>query len=142
MLGLEVRVQRLVVQLDAEMREEFADESRILELFDDPGQPQSGLVDFAKARRDATVVGEVRTTDRSEARAVARLQHPLAGRPLHQRVAPVEQDSAQHVVRLATWRAGSCGDCWCSRPSRSLRGTGCTRVTSCSSCSRRLRWYH
>ena len=96
MLGLEIRVELRVGRLDAEVGEKPADERRILELLERAGLGEERLVRLAEVRRDALVAGEVGAADRLEPGTVSSFEQRVVPLPLHQSVAPVEEDRAQH----------------------------------------------
>ena len=93
MLGLEKAAELVVVHVDAELAEEAAHLARVLDLLDDPGLEEARDVNVAKA------VGDTRdklAPDRGEAGRVPCFEQIGLGRPLHERVAPVEQDRVEH----------------------------------------------
>src|SRR5439155_21857836 len=116
----------------ADLPEQLADDRRVLELLEHAWNPELRLVDAPEILRDGAVGCEIRSADRGECSAMASLEQRLVRCPLHQRVTPVEQNCPQHAVRLTAWRAGSCGDPLCSRPSRLRRACSAPVTSRCS----------
>src|ERR671925_590714 len=107
MLSLEEAPELLVRDRDPEVLEQLPHEPRVLDLLEGPGNPEQRLVVLGEAARDRVGIGKAVPPQGSQTGVLTRLDELGVVPELHQRVAPVEEDCAQHDARLATWRAGS-----------------------------------
>src|SRR4029453_4347485 len=111
------------------MSQQLADQARILDLVQRAGHPEERQVVLAEVLRQALDVEVAVSPQRRDTRAVAGF-HPLAVElELHQGVAPIEEDRAQHPGNLAPWRERSSWPCWASRRSRSPQTSFSTSAT-------------
>ena len=74
------------------MREQLADEARVLDLLERSGHPEQRFVLLAEVRADLVGAGEVVATESLEACPMRRVHELLVEPELHQRVAPVEEN--------------------------------------------------
>jgi hypothetical protein len=95
-LGLQKAVELLVGDLHAEVPEQAADETGVLDLLDRARHPEHRLVVLAEVRGGPFDLGQVVPPERLEPRAVPRFDQRGVVRELHQRVAPVEENAPQH----------------------------------------------
>jgi hypothetical protein len=96
-LGLEEAAELLVGDLDSEMAEQLANEPRILDLVDGPGRPEERLVLLAEVGCDLLGPGRLLAVDRLEPGLESRLDEVLVVRKVHEGVAPIEENGAQHA---------------------------------------------
>ena len=96
MLGLQVAHQLLLRDLDPEMPEQLADETRVLDLLDRARRPEERLIVVANVRGDRVRVREPVPSQRSQPRSVTCLDQLRVVNEVHERVAPVEENSPQH----------------------------------------------
>ena len=92
-LGLEETAELVVVDLDVELAEQPADLGWILDFLDEARLEEAGDIDVAEPVRDA---GDRLAAERSEAGEVPGFEEVRFRRPLHERVAPVEEDRLEH----------------------------------------------
>ena len=108
-LGLEIAVELLVGGVDPEVAEQLAHEPRVLDLLECARLPEHRLVPLAEVRGDLRRLGQAVPPERCEPCAMAGLDELRLVRERHQRVAPVEENRAQHrgyasdVARKVLW---------------------------------------